>query len=231
MMSRSSEIQVMSSSAMKAAYLELVPGFERVTGHRVVTHWIPGVDLMRRVKDGEVSDIVIMQRSSIEELIALGSIALGSRLDLARSGVGVAVKAGAEKPDISSAAALKRALLAVRAVGFSTGPSGVYILQLFERLGIADQLKGKVKQIKGEPVAAVVARGEADIGFQQISELLPVPGIDLVGPLPPDIQQITIFSAGVNVAAHEREAAQALIRFITAPDAAPVLKKSGLEPA
>jgi len=231
MMSRSSEIQVMSSSAMKAAYLELVPGFERVTGHRVVAHWIPGVDLMRRVKDGEVSDIVIMQRSSIEELIALGRIAPGSRVDLARSGVGVAVKAGAEKPDISSGVALKRALLAAKAVGFSTGPSGVYILQLFERLGIADHLKGKVKQIKGEPVAAVVARGEADIGFQQISELLPVPGIDLVGPLPPDIQQITIFSAGVNVAAQEPEAAQALIRFIKAPDAAPVLKKSGLEPA
>jgi len=120
MMSRSSEIQVMSSSAMKAAYLELVPGFERVTGHRVVTHWIPGVDLMRRVKDGEVSDIVIMQRSSIEELIALGRIAPGSRVDLARSGVGVAVKAGAQKPDISSGVALKRALLAAEAVGFST---------------------------------------------------------------------------------------------------------------
>src|SRR4051812_47357451 len=206
-MARSSEIQVMSSSAMKAAYLELVPGFERTTGHRVVTRWVPGVDLMRRVEDGEVSDIVIMQRSSIDALVALGRIAPASRVDLARSGVGVAVKAGAAKPDISSGVALKRALLAAKTVAFSTGPSGVYVLQLFERLAIADQLKGKVRQIKGEPVAAVVARGEADIGFQQISELLPVPGIDLVGPLPPDIQQITIFSAGINVAAHEREAA------------------------
>jgi molybdate transport system substrate-binding protein len=216
---------------MKAAYLELVPGFERVTGHRVVTHWIPGVDLMRRVKDGEVSDIVIMQRSSIEELIALGRIAPGSRVDLARSGVGVAVKAGAEKPDISSGVALKRALLAAKAVGFSTGPSGVYILQLFERLGIADQLKGKgeANQRRACGRRSSARRG----GYRFSADQRTVAGAwhRSRRAAPAGHSADHDFLAGVNVAAHEPEAAQALIRFIKAPDAAPVLKKSGLEPA
>jgi len=230
-MPRAIEITVMSSSAMKAAFLELVPGFERATGHKVVTSWIPGVDLMRRVKEGETSDLVIMQASSIDELIELGRIALGSRVDLAKSGVGVAVRAGAARPDIGSAVALKRALLAAKSIAYSTGPSGVYVVGLFQRLGIADELKSKVRQVKGEPVGAVVARGEAVIGFQQVSELLPVPGIDFLGPLSADVQQITVFSAGLHVGANEPAAARALVEFITAPAAAPVIRKKGLEPA
>jgi molybdate transport system substrate-binding protein len=230
-MPHTAEIRVMSSSAMKAAFLELVPGFERATGHKVVTSWIPGVDLLRRVKDGETGDLVIMQAGSIDELIRLGRIAPGSRVDLAKSGVGVAVRAGATKPDISSAAALKRALLAAKSIAYSTGPSGVYLAGLCQRLGIADQLKPRIRQVKGEPVGAVVARGEAEIGFQQVSELLPVPGIDFLGPLPADIQQITVFSAGLQVGAREPAAARALVEFITAPAAAPVIRKKGLEPA
>ena len=229
-MSHAAEIKVMSSSAMKAAYLELVPGFERATGHKVVTSWIPGVDLMKRVSEGEACDLVIMQASSIDELIKLGRIAPGSRVDLAKSGVGIAVRAGATRPDISSADALRRTLLAAKSLAYSTGPSGVYVLGLFQRMGILDELKARSRQIKGEPVGAVVARGEAEIGFQQVSELLPVLGIDMIGPLPPDIQQITVFSAGLHAAAKEPAAATALARFITAPAAAAVIRKTGLEP-
>ena len=230
-MSHAVEIQVMSSAAMKAAYLELVPGFERASGHKVATRWIPGVDLLNRVKEGETSDLVILQAGNIDELIGAGRIVAGSRVDLARSGVGVAVRAGAAKPDISSTDALTRTLRAAKSVAYSTGPSGVYILKLFERLGIAAEIKAKSRQVKGEPVAAVVARGEAEIGFQQVSELLPVPGIDFLGPLPADIQQITIFSTGLQTSAREPAAAKELIAFITSPAAAPVIRKSGMEPA
>lgn len=229
-MSHPAEIKVMSSAAMKAAYLELVPAFERATGHKVVTTWVPGVDLMKRVKDGETCDLVIMQASSIDELVKLGRVAPGGRFDLAKSGVGIAVRAGAPRPDISSGDALKRALLAAKSLAYSTGPSGVYIISLFSRMGIADELKPKSRQVKGEPVGAVVARGEAEIGFQQVSELLPVPGIDLVGPLPADIQQITIFAAGLHIGAKEPAAASALVKFITAPAAAAVIRKSGMDP-
>ena len=230
-MSHAAEIQVMSSAAMKAAYLALVPEFERATGHKVATRWIPGVDLLKRVKAGETSDLVIMQASSIDELIGLGRIVAGSRVDLARSGVGIAVRAGAARPDIGSREALKRTLLAAKTIAHSTGPSGVYIVNLFQQLGIAAEMKAKTRQVKGEPVGAVVARGEAEIGFQQVSELLPVPGIDFLGPLPPEIQQITIFSAGVQTSAKEPDAAKALIKFITAPAAAAVIRKMGMEPA
>lgn len=230
-MSHASEIQVMSSAAFKAAYLELVPLFERASGHRVATRWLPGVDVLKRVKDGEASDLVILQAGDIDELIRAGRIVAGSRVDLAKSGVGVAVRDGAARADIGSTDALKRALLAAKCVAYSTGPSGVYILKLFERLGIAGEIKTKSRQVKGEPVGAVVARGEADIGFQQVSELLPVPGIDFLGPLPAEIQQITTFSTGMQSGAKEPDAARELIKFLTSPAAAPVIRKSGMEPA
>ena len=229
-MSRAAEIHVMSSAAMKAAYLELAPAFERATGNKVVTKWIPGVDLLQRVKDGETCDLVIMQASSIDELIRLGRLAHGSRIDLAKSGVGMAVRAGARRPDIGSGEAVKRALLAAKSLAYSTGPSGVYILRLFEHLGIAAELKPKSRQVKGEPVGAVVARGEAELGFQQVSELLPVPGIDVIGPLPPEIQHVTVFAAGVHIGAKEPAAATALARFIAAPAASAVIRKTGMEP-
>ncbi len=229
-MSRSAEIKVLSSAAFKEAYLEIAPQFERASGHKVVTIWIPGVQVMSRIKNGETVDLVIMAAAAIEELTALGRIVPGSRVDLAKSGVGVAVRAGAPRLDISSGEAVKRALLAARSIAYSTGPSGVYLAGLFQRMGIADELKARIKQVQGEPVGAVVARGEADIGFQQVSELLPVAGIDLLGPLPADIQQITVFSAGLHVAAPEPDAARALVKFLTAPAAAPVIMKKGMEP-
>lgn len=224
-----STIKVMASAAFREAYLELVPQFERASRHEVTTLWVPSVQMMSRLKGGETVDLVILSAASLDELVTAGIIA--RRVDLARSGIGIAVRAGAPKPDISSGDAVKRAVLAAKSVVYSTGPSGIYLAGLFERMGIATQLEPKLKRVQGEPAAGVVARGEAEIGFQQMSELLPVPGIDIVGPLPPDIQQITAFSAGLHVAAGEADAAKALVRFLTAPAAAPVIRKKGMEPA
>lgn len=222
-------IKVMASAAFREAYLELVPQFERASGHKVATLWVPSVQMMSRLKGGETVDLVILSAASLDELVAAGIIS--RRVDLARSGIGIAVRAGAPKPDISSGEAVKRAVLAAKSLVYSTGPSGIYLAGLFERMGIAAQVKAKLKQVQGEPAGGVVARGEAEIGFQQMSELLPVPGIDIVGPLPPDIQQITAFSAGMHVAAKEADAAKALVQFLTAPAAAPVIRKKGMEPA
>jgi len=224
-----STIKVMASAAFREAYLELVPQFERASGHKVTTLWVPSVQMMTRLKGGETVDLVILSAASLDELVTAGIIA--NRVDLAKSGIGIAVRAGAAKPDISSGEAVKRAVLAAKSVVYSTGPSGIYLASLFERMGIATQLEPKLKRVQGEPAGGVVARGEAEIGFQQVSELLPVPGIDIVGPLPPDIQQITAFSAGLHVAATEADAAKALVQFLTAPAAAPVIRKKGMEPA
>lgn len=226
----SEEIKVMASAAFKEAYLELVPEFERTTGHKVVTIWIPSAQMMSRLKGGEVVDLVILAADAIDELINLGKIAPGSRVDLAKSGVAVAVRAGAPRPDISSGEALKRAVLAAKAIVYSHGPSGVYLAGLFQRMGIAEQLKPNVKLVQGEPAGAVVARGEAEIGFQQMSELLPVSGIDILGPLPADVQRITVFSAGLHVGAKAPDAARALVKFMTAPAAVPVIRRKGMEP-
>lgn len=225
------QIQVMSSAAIKAAYLELVPQFERASGHKVETQWIPGVDLFKRVKDGEASDLVIMQAKDIDALIAAGRVDPDGRFELATSGVGVAVRAGATRPDISSADAVRRALLAAKAISFSTGPSGVYMLELFGKLGIAAEMKAKSKQIKGEPSGAAAARGETELAFQQVSELLPVPGIDLVGPLPKDIQKVTTFCAGLQKSAREIAAAKEWVAFLKSPAAAGAIRKSGMDPA
>ena len=222
-------IKVMASAAFREAYLELVPQFEHATGHKVTNLWVPSVQMMSRLKGGETVDLVILSAASLDELIKAGIIA--SRVDLARSGVGMAVRSGAPKPDISSAESLKRAVLAAKSVVYSTGPSGIYLAGLFRRMGIEDRVKPKLKEVQGEPAGASVARGEAEIGFQQMSELLPVAGIDIVGPLPPDAQQITIFSAGVHARAQEPETAKALVKFLTAPAAGPIIRKKGMEPA
>lgn len=228
-MAHAAEIKVMATAAIQEAYLELVPEFERTTGNKVVTLWVPTVEIMSRLKDGERVDLVIMAADSVDELIKLGKIVPGSRVDIATSGIGVAVRAGAPKPDISSAEAFERTLLAAKSIVYSFGPSGVYLAGLFQRMGIADKLKPKLKQVKGEPTGAVVARGEAEIGFQQVCELLPVAGIDFLGPLPASIQKITVIAAGLHVAAKQPDAASALVKFLTAPAAAPIIRKKGME--
>ena len=223
------EIRVMLTAAFKAAYEVLVPEFERASGHKVTTLWTPSVEMMKRLKEGETVDLAIMSASAIDELIKLGKLV--SRTDLAKSGVGVAVLAGAPKPDISSGAALKRAVLAAKSIVYSTGPSGIYLKDLFERWGIAEKIKSKVIVCKGEPAGAVVVRGEADLAFQQVCELLPVAGIDLVGPLSPDVQNITMFSAAVHVQAVQPGGARALVKYFTAKEAHAVIRRCGMEPA
>src|SRR5262249_8088995 len=158
--------------------------------------WAGTVDILKRIKAGEVFDVIIVADKALEELTKDGKIVPGSRVDLAKSGIGMAVRSGAPKPDISSADALKRTLLNGKTIGYSTGPSGVYLGGLFERMGIAEAVKAKAKIAKpGESVGEMIASGEAEIGFQQVPELLPVKGIDLVGPLSSDVQQITVFSS------------------------------------
>lgn len=232
---RADQVRVMTSGGFAAPHLELVSPFEGTTKHRVVTDatstGIGEDSIASRLRRGEPADVVILTDAALDELIKEGRIAPDSRVALARSAIGMAVRAGAPKPDISSVEALRRALLQAKSIAYSAQVSGVYLsTELFPRLGIADQLKAKSQRIERERVGAVVARGEAEIGFQQISELLPIPGIDYVGPLPADVQRITVLSAGVAVNSKSPEAARALIRFFTSPEGAGVMMKYGLEP-
>jgi molybdate transport system substrate-binding protein len=225
------EIKVMASAAFKPAYLELVPEFERSAGHKIVTLWVPSVQMMTRLKGGEVVDLIILSATAIDELAKAGVVGAGNRFHLATSGVAAAVKMGAPKPDLSSGDAVKRAVLAAKSVVYSTGPSGIYLASLFERWGITEAIRSKVKVVQGEPAGASVARGEVELGFQQMSELLPVAGIDIVGPLPPDIQKITSFCAGLHARAPQADAARAFVKHLTQPAAAGVIRKWGMEPA
>lgn len=227
----SNEIRVISSAAIKEPYLELVQQFEKISGHKVVTVWSGTADIMKRVKAGESADIIIVGATSIDELIQLGKVVFGSRVTLMKSGIGVAVRQSAPRPDISSGDALKRTLLSAKSVGYSNGPSGVYVDGLLQRMGIADELKPKLKQPpSGASMGEMIARGEVEIGFQQVSELIHVTGIDFLGPLPPDIQHITVFSSGIHVSAKEPGPAKELVTFLRSPTAAPVIKKNGMEP-
>jgi molybdate transport system substrate-binding protein len=225
------EIKVLSTQAPEEAYRELVPQFEKVSGHKVTTIFTGTLDVQKRIAAGETYDLIIMAGPAIDDFIKAGKIVAGSRIDIARSGVGVGVRAGAPKPDISTTEAFKKALLAAKSIGYSTGPSGVYVTKLFQRLGIADEIKGKLKQTPtGIFVGSLVASGEAEIGVQQVSEMSHFPGVDYVGPLPKDIQEITVFSSGTQVGSKQTDAANAWIKFLTAPAAAPAFKARGLEP-
>lgn len=226
-----SEIKVMASAAVKEVVLDLIPPFEQSSRHKITTIWAGTEAITKRISGGEVVDIVLIAAPNIDKLISEGRLVAGSRADVAKSGIGVAVRAGLPKPDISSGEAVKKAVLAAKSVAYSSGPSGFYLAELFKRMGIADQIKDKVKQTpSGVQVGEVVARGEADLGFQQVSELVHLKGIDYLGPLPADIQHITVFSAGLHTAATAPDAAKALIKFLTGPEAAPIIRKSGMEP-
>jgi molybdate transport system substrate-binding protein len=225
-------MRTLCTNGLKSVLLDLVPEFERTTGSKVVVTWGSANGLLKELETGAGGDLAILTAEAIDGLIARGKVIAGSRVDLARSGIGIAVRKGASKPDIASPDALKRALRAAKSVAHSkTGMSGIYFPTVIERLGIADEMKSKiVMPDPGTPVGEVVAKGEAEIGVQQISELLPVAGIEVVGPLPPTLQKITTFSAGLLVAAKEPETAEALVKFL-ATRAPPLLASKGLEPA
>jgi len=224
------EIKVLASGAIKEAYLELIPQFEKASEHKVATTWAGTVDIKKRMAAGEVFDLVIVASPELDAFIQEGKVVRGSRADLVRSGVGVAVRAGAPKPDIGSGEALKKALLAAESIGYSTGPSGVYLASLFERMGIADQVKPKLKQTPpGVLVGSIIASGEAEIGFQQVSELIHVRGIDFLGPLPADVQNYTSYGAALMTIAPSADAAKAFLAFLSTPAAKQAFVAAGVE--
>ena len=230
------EIHVMTSGALSAALRELAPIFERASGVTLVmvsggsvagaTDSIP--DRLRR---GERTDVLIMAAAGIDDLAKAGRVVAGSRVDLARSSIGIAIRAGTPKPDISSVDALKRTLLNAGSVAYSSSVSGVYVsTELFARLGIADQMRAKSRRVESEPVAVVVARGEVEIGFQQISELRPVAGVEVIGPLPTEVQRVTVFSAAAATSSANPAGGRALIAFLASPAASAAIARSGMDP-
>ena len=233
---RADEIKVVTSGAFTAAYLELAPEYERTTHNKLVTEFGASMGtthraIPMRLERGEAIDVVIMSAPALADLIEQGKVRADSRVDLVQSSIGMAVKAGAPRPDISTIDALKHALLAAKSIAYSDSVSGVYLsTELFPALGIADQIKGKTRMIEADPVGEAVARGEVEIGFQQVSELLPVKGIDIVGELPPGAQRATVFAAGIPVLSKHPEAAQAFIQWLASPAAYAAITKSGLEP-
>jgi molybdate transport system substrate-binding protein len=230
------EVRVMISGGLTAAYQALVPEFERATGNKVLTAYGPSMGttvnaIPVRLERGEPADVLIMVGYALGDLIKNGKVVADSRVDLVKSSIGVAVKTGAPKPDISSADTLKRALLAAKSVAYSDSASGVYVsTEMFAKLGIAEEMKDKARKIPATPVGEIVAHGDAEIGFQQISELKPVQGIDIVGPLPNELQKVTVFSAGIATVSKEPEAGKALIKFLGSPAARDAIIKSGMDP-
>ena len=230
-------IHVMTSGGFTAAYNELAPQFERSTGRTVHTAYGASMgaaaeSIPSRLGRGEPADVVILARPALDALVAQGNVVAGSQVDLVRSSIGFAVRAGAPRPDISSVDALRRTLLDAPSIAYSASASGVYYeTELLKKLGIEEQVKPKSKRILSERVGTVVARGEAALGLQQVSELLPIDGIVFIGVLPAEVQRVTVFSAGISTTSREPEAAKQLIRYFTSPAALPAITKSGLEPA
>ena len=236
MNAKTDELRVMTSGAFTAAYLELIPGIELLTKKKLVTaatsigtgeNSIPN-----RLRRGEPVDVVIVADGVLVGFIKDGLVMAESYTPLARSAIGMAVRAGAPKPDISTVDALKRTLLQAKSIAYSASVSGDYLTtELYQRLGIADQVLSKSRRAEGgERVGAVVARGDAEIGFQQMSELLPVPGIDHITPLPAEVQKVSLFSAGVASSTTDSDAAHSLLKFLASPEAARAITNSGLEP-
>jgi molybdate transport system substrate-binding protein len=225
------EISGISSMATRLLLAELATAYERAAGARVRIESVGGVDAAKRVAAGEAFDVVFLASDAIDKLIAAGHAVAGSRVDLVHSGVAVAVRAGAARPDVSSAEAVRAAVLAADSLSYSTGPSGVALAKLFERWGIADHVKSRiVTPPPGVPVGSLVAKGEVALGFQQLSELIHVEGIDILGPLPEAIQITTTFSGAVCAASQQPQAVRELLSFMAAPEAAEAKRKQGMEP-
>ncbi len=234
------DVHVMISAGFYGVYSELAPAFERASGHHLVTARGPSMGdspeaIPTRLARGETADVVILDGASADELARRGLVRADSKVELARSLIGMVVRAGAAKPDIGSVEAFRSALLAAKSIAYSDSGSGTYLsTTLFAKLGVADQVAGKSRKVRGppsgEPVAAVVARGEAEIGFQQVSELIHVPGIAFVGPIPAELQPGFVFAGALTSTAKQPEAAAALLSFLASPDAAPVISKAGLTP-
>jgi len=231
-----SEIKILSTTAMKTSLDELTPEFERTTGHKLVFSFGPSARIAKLVGDGETNDIAIVTAQGIQDLIKQGKIVPGTGTEIARSAMGLAVQKGAPRPDISSAEKFKQAMLAAKSLGMSNpvggGQSGANLMMIFERLGITEAMKSKTTYGPGGPAGLIgnfLLRQEVEIGIQQMPELMAVPGIDIVGPLPPEIQSMTVFSVGLSTTANNADGGRALIKFLATPAAARVMKKNGME--
>jgi len=228
----STPLGVISSMATRQLLTELVAQYTRVSGQAVTLESVGGVDAAKRVQAGEPFDVVMLASNAIDQLMAAGQLVPGSRVDLVRSGVALAVREGAARPDLSSEAALKQAVLDAQSLSYSTGPSGVALQKMFERWGIAEQIKDRIVQAPpGVPVGSLVADGRVQIGFQQLSELLHLPGITIVGPLPPEVQITTVFSGGVTATCRRADAARAMLAYMASPAANEAKRRQGMEPA
>jgi molybdate transport system substrate-binding protein len=220
-----------SSMATRQVLAELARAFELRSGCEVAIESVGGVDAAKRVQAGEPFDVVILASDAVDRLIAAGHVA-GARVDLVRSPVAIAVRSGAPRPDVSSENAVRRAVLAARHISYSTGPSGVHLARLFERWGIAQDIKQRIVQAPpGVPVGSLVARGDVELGFQQLSELMHLEGIDVLGTLPEEIQYITLFSAGLCASSRQAPTVRAMLDFMTAREADEVKRRHGMEPA
>jgi molybdate transport system substrate-binding protein len=227
---QAAEIKIIAANALKEPLLALIAPFEKASGHTVTPLWGGTEGIAKRIADGEIVDLVVIASPNIDRLIASGKLAAGSRTDFARSGVGIAIRSGLPKPDVSTPEGVKSAVLAAGSIAYSTGPSGFYIVEMLQKMGVSEQVKPKVRQPpSGAQVGELIAKGEADLGFQQVSELLHVKGIDYLGPLPAAIQNTTVYSTGLHVASPAPDAAKALVAYLTGPQAGPVLAKVGLE--
>jgi molybdate transport system substrate-binding protein len=221
-----------SSMATRHVLAELAGAYERKSGQRVRVESVGGLDAARRVQEGEPFDFVVLAADAIDRLSASGRIDPGSRVDLARSGVAIAVAAGAPHPEVGTEAALRETLLAARNIGYSTGPSGSHLARLFERWGIAKIVAPRLVQAApGVPVGTLVSRGDVELGFQQLSELIHLPGIEVVGPLPPEIEAVTVFSAGICATSRRHESAKALLAFFASTEADSAKLGHGMAPA
>ena len=221
-----------SSMATRHVLAELAGAYERRSGRRVTIEAVGGVDAVRRIHAGEPFDFVVLAADAIEKLGAAGRVDPGRRVDLARSGMAIAVAAGARRPDVGNEAAVREAVLAARSIGYSTGPSGAHLVRLFERWGIARTIAPRIVQAPpGVPVGTLVARGDVEIGFQQLSELMHLSGIEIVGSLPPEIQLTTVFTAAVGTSSVRSEAAAALLAFFASTEADAAKRRHGMEPA
>lgn len=227
-----STLRGISSMATRAVLAELADAYQQRTGEQVAIESVGGVDAAKRVQAGEAFDVVILASDAIDKLVASGHVAAGSRVDLVHSGVAIAVREGATPPDVSTEDALRQAVLAARTVSYSTGPSGVALAKLFERWGIADQIRDRiVTPPPGIPVGSLVAKGEVELGFQQLSELINLPGITVLGPMPQAIQIVTTFSGGVCSSSAQADAVRAMLAFMASPDAAEPKRRQGMDPA
>jgi len=225
-------LHVISSMATRDVLRELARSYSSATLQETVTEAAGGVDVAKRVETGEPLEVVVLASDVIDRLIGAGKLLAGSRVDLVKSGVVVAVRSGAPKPDVATEEALKRAVLAAKTISYSTGPSGAHLQQTFERWGVLDQIKPRIVVAPpGVPVGSLIAEGAAELGFQQLSEFINLPGVEILGPLPPPVQTVTIFSGGIAASCSRPEAARAFLNFAASPAADEIKRRYGMQPA